>query len=587
MTLPLPDKPSIAVLPLVNMSDDPKQEYFCDGLTDTLITSLSRIPHLSVAASNSTFIYKGKPVKVQQVAEDLSVRYVLEGSVQKSEKRIRVRAQLIDTINGRHLWAESFDRGLEDIFALQDEITGKVITSLHVVLTSGESARAAGKSTKSLEALELYWRALYHQERQKKEDNALARQYAEKAVETDPDYSSAWAVLGLVHSFDARNSWSSSREQSAKLAEECAQKAISLDPSEPKAIQLLCHISISKREHDKAIQYAERAVQVSPNDPWAYWYLGNMYRFSGRFEESIACARKAMQLTPHYPPFVLGTLGYSSFQLRRYDDALWAGERFLERSRRGEAADWLPRFLLIVTYSELGRDEEARKHAAEILKANPNWSLEVMKRVFVYRNQSNLDRLVKAGLKAGLSEKPPIQLPDKPSIAVLPFVNMSEDPEQEYFSDGITEDIITNLSKLSGLFVVSRNSTFLYKGKQVKIEEVARDLGVRHVLEGSVRRAGGRVRITAQLIDGKTGQHVWADKYDRELKDIFSVQDEVTRKVVSELAIALTTTESERLPRKHTENFEAYDMYLRARMGELCAQKGKRSQGNGDVLSGS
>jgi adenylate cyclase len=169
--------------------------------------------------------------------------------------------------------------------------------------------------------------------------------------------------------------------------------------------------------------------------------------------------------------------------------------------------------------------------------------------------------------------KPPLQLPDKPSIAVLPFVNMSGDPDQEYFSDGITEDIITNLSKLSRIFVVSRNSTFLYKGKQVKIEEVAKELGVRHVLEGSVRRAGGRVRITAQLIDGKTGQHLWADKYDRELKDMFSVQDEVTRKVVGELALALTTTESERLARKHTENFEAYDMYLRTKMERYVIKK--------------
>ena len=171
--------------------------------------------------------------------------------------------------------------------------------------------------------------------------------------------------------------------------------------------------------------------------------------------------------------------------------------------------------------------------------------------------RKRLSRAVLAGMA--------FPLPDKPSIAVLPFVNMSADPEQEYFSDGITEDIITNLSKVSGLLVISRNSSFLYKGKQVKIQEVAKDLGVRYVLEGSVRRAGGRVRITAQLIDGKTGQHVWADKYDREVKDIFSVQDEVTRKVVSELAVALTATESDRLIRKHTENFEAYDMYLRAK----------------------
>ena len=170
-------------------------------------------------------------------------------------------------------------------------------------------------------------------------------------------------------------------------------------------------------------------------------------------------------------------------------------------------------------------------------------------------------------------DKPPAPLPERPSIAVIPFVNMSNDPEQEYFSDGITEDIITNLSKVSALVVISRNSTFLYKGKQVKIEVVARDLGVSHVLEGSVRRAGGRVRITAQLIDGATGHHVWAEKYDRELEDIFSVQDEVTRKVVSELAIALTATESDRLPRKHTESFEAYDMYLRAKMEQYVHKK--------------
>jgi adenylate cyclase len=166
-----------------------------------------------------------------------------------------------------------------------------------------------------------------------------------------------------------------------------------------------------------------------------------------------------------------------------------------------------------------------------------------------------------------------LELPEKPSIAVLPFANISGDPDQEYFSDGITEDIITNLSKLSRIVVISRNSTFFYKGKQLKIEEVAKDLGVRHVLEGSVRRAGGRVRITAQLIDGKTGRHVWADKYDRELKDIFAVQDEVTWKVVSELAIALTTAESDRLPRKHTESFEAYDLYLRAKMEQYVHKK--------------
>jgi adenylate cyclase len=189
----------------------------------------------------------------------------------------------------------------------------------------------------------------------------------------------------------------------------------------------------------------------------------------------------------------------------------------------------------------------------------------IAKPVRVYRAQIESEAVPRKPLEVASKEKMAFPLPDKPSIAVLSFVNMSADPEQEYFSDGITEDIITNLSKVSGLLVISRNSSFLYKGKQVGIQEVAKDLGVRYVLEGSVRRAGGRVRINAQLIDGKTAQHVWADKYDRELRDIFSVQDEVTRKVVSELAVALTATESDRLIRKHTENFEAYDTYIRAK----------------------
>ena len=175
-------------------------------------------------------------------------------------------------------------------------------------------------------------------------------------------------------------------------------------------------------------------------------------------------------------------------------------------------------------------------------------------------------RVYRVEMEGGVSDvgtSQELPLKDKPSIAVLPFVNMSDDPEQEYFSDGITEDIITDLSKVSGLFVIARNSSFSYKGKQMKVQDVARDLGVRYVLEGSVRRAGNRLRITAQLIDAKTGDHLWAERYDRELKDIFTVQDEVARNVVSELAVTLKANESERLYRKHTENIEAYELYLR------------------------
>jgi TolB-like protein/class 3 adenylate cyclase/cytochrome c-type biogenesis protein CcmH/NrfG len=562
MAFPLPDKPSIAVLPFVNMSEDPKQEFFSDGLTDTIITSLSRIPHLFVIASNSSFTYKGKPVKVQKVAEDLGVRYVLEGSIQTSEKKMRIRAQLIDAISGRHVWADSYDRTFEDVFALQDDIASKVITSLQVELTSGEYARAVGKGTKNLEALQLWWRAQHHYLRFTKEDNTLAKQYAEKAIEIDPEFSTGWAELGFTHTMDAVLGLSSSPEQSMKLAEECARKALSLNPMEPKALLLVCRLSQLKKDHDKAIEYAEKAVKANPNNPYAFYFLGFSLMFVGRSEEAIPNIRKAMRLTPHYPPHFLDFLAYSLFFQRRYDEAIPVGEKILERGRKGEYAAWIGYILMIAIYSELGQDEKARNYAAEFLAANPNWTLQVIGKFMPFKEQSYLNRLLTAGRKAGLPDKPPLPLPDKPSIAVLPFVNMSGDPEQEYFSDGISEEIITALSKTPKMFVIARNSTFSYKGKPVKVQQIGRELGVRYVLEGSVRKDEDKVRVTAQLVDAATGKHLWAERYDRNLKDIFALQDEITMKIITELQVNLTEGERVRGYSKGTNNLEAYLKYL-------------------------
>jgi len=402
MAYPLPDKPSIAVLPFVNMSGSQDQEFFCDGVTDQIITSLSKIPHLFVIASNSTFVYKGKPVKVQHVAEDLGVRYVLEGSIQKAGERIRIRAQLIDAIDGRHMWAESYDRGVEDVFAIQDEIAGNIITSLQVQLTGGEYARAMGKGTKKLEALEMFWQAHHHLLRFTKEDNLLCRRYSEKAIEIDPKYPSAWAELGFSYNHDSLYGWSSSREQSMKLAEECAQKALSLNSSEPKALILLSQISVNKKEFDKALEYAERAVEANPNDQWAFFFLGTALRILGRHEEAIVNARKAIRLTPYYPAAPLLVLGYYSFLLRKYDDALSAGEELLARSRKGQAPNWWGYVLMIAIHSELGEEDKARQYGAEILNADPNWNLQIWKITMPSKNQSDMDRILDAARKAGL-----------------------------------------------------------------------------------------------------------------------------------------------------------------------------------------
>ena len=274
-------------------------------MTEQIITSLSMIPRLFVIARNSTFIYKGKPVKVQEGAEELGVRYVLEGGVQKSGDRVRITAQLIDAITGHHLWSERYDRELKDLFALQDEIVKQIMTALQVKLTEGEYASAIGGSTSNLKALECFWRALEHANRWSREDNAAARQWAERAIELDPNFAGAWATLGWTHLSDAQYFGGKSPAQSIKRAEECAQKAISINDSSALAHILNGGVRRSQGKWDEALEYAEKALAMNPNDPRMMLGLALVIQYLGRFDENIALTEKAMRVCPHYPAIYL------------------------------------------------------------------------------------------------------------------------------------------------------------------------------------------------------------------------------------------------------------------------------------------
>jgi adenylate cyclase len=559
MAFPLPDKPSIAVLPFVNMSDDPKQEYFSDGLTDQIINGLSKTPYLFVIARNSTFTYKGKAVKVQKVAEDLGVKYVLEGSVQKTADRIRITAQLIDATTGHHLWSERYDRALEDIFAIQDDITMEIMKAMQIKLTRGEQARLWAKhETTNLSAYEKAQEGRAHMLRITKEDVVRGRQLFEEAIALDPKFASAYAFLGWAHFFDARFGWTESRGESIKMAFECAQKALEMDDTLDYARALLSAVYLVKRNHEKAIAEAEQALDLNPNGALVHNTMAGVLGCSGRWEESIIYGKKSIRLNPFPPPNSFHWLGRAYFMTEQYDEAIQTFKNALDVS-----PNYLPAHaFLAASYSSLGRETEAAAAADEVLRINPKFSLESYAKTLPYKNKADVERYVAALRKAGLPESPPLPLPDKPSIAVLPFVNMSDDPKQEYFSDGITDDLITDLSKISGLFVIARNSTFTYKGKPVKVQQVARDLGVRYVLEGSVRKAGEKVRLNAQLIDATTGHHLWAERYDGNLGDIFALQDRFTQKIVSALAVKLTADDESLFARKRTDNVEAYDAYL-------------------------
>ena len=568
MAFPLPDKPSIAVLAFDNLSGDPEQEYIADGISENIISALSKISEMFVIARNSTFTYKGKPVKVQQVSEELGVRYVLEGSAQKTGNRVRITAQLIDATTGHHLWSEKYDREFRDLFDLQDEITHKIIVELQVKLTEGEQARVSHKSTTNLEAWSYAVRGLKLFERASKENNAKAMELLERAVELDPGYVWAWVRLAWTHLVASHaRGWSHSPSESFKTAVEISQKVSALDESDSDVRALLGNVCLRQKRYEQAITEGEKSLALSPTNAQAHVLLAVSMNEVGRFDDAIELVKRAMRLHPYYPAYYLSWLGGAYRMTGRYEDALTAYSQLLDRSRKGEYPIIGAHLFLAEVYIELGREEEAQTRAVEVLRIAPKFSLEVVSKISTYRykDPAHLERRLNTLRKAGLPETPPLPLPDKPSIAVLPFTNMSGAPEQEYFSDGITEEIITGLSKVPHLFVIARNSTFTYKGKPAKVQQVGRELGVRYVLEGSVRKAGDRVRVTAQLVNAKTGHHLWAERYDRDLKDIFALQDEITMKIITELQVKLTEGERVRLWSKGTANLEAYLKLLQGR----------------------
>jgi TolB-like protein/Tfp pilus assembly protein PilF len=565
MAFPLPDKPSIAVLPFINMSGDPEQEYIADGITENIITALSKIPEMFVMARTSTFSYKDKPVKVKQVSEELGVRYVLEGSVQKEGDRVRITAQLIDALKGHHLWAEQYNRDMKGFFGLLDEITKEIGTALQVQLTWGDYARHVA-STDNFEAWGYAIKGYDVFRDSTKRNNAKARELFEKAVELDPEYVVAWRMLGYTHYADAWMGWSKSRRQSIERTIELAQKALSIDDSYAGGHALLADAYLLTRQHEMAITEGQSALAHDPNDPLGYIVMAKIMHYSGRFEEAISMIKTGMRLHgPHFPAHYLLWLGVPLHMAGRNEEALPVFEKLLER----RFLELYVQVNLAVVNMKLGREEEARKHANEVLRLNPKFSLEWWSKMELFKDPAHLERRLGPMRKAGLPDKPPLPLPDKPSIAVLPFTNISGDPEQEYFADGMTDDLITDLSKIAGLFVIARNSVFTYKGKSVKVKQIGRDLGVRYVLEGSVRKADNQVRINAQLIDTTTGGHLWAERYDGEMANIFDLQDKINQKITSALAVKLTVGEKALVGQKGTNDPAAYEEFLKGRVHYL------------------
>ena len=394
--LDLAERASIAVLPFVNMSADSELEYFSDGITEEIITGLSKVPRLIVIARNSTFTYKGKTMKARQVGQELGVRYVLEGSVRKSGDRVRVTAQLIDTNTEQHVWADRYERELKDVFAIQDEITMNIIIALQVKLTEGEQAALRARGTYNLEVYLKTLQALDCLKKISREGNILARQKYLEVVALAPEHASAYVGIAWTYLLESWFGWSESPQQSIALAMDYAQKCLALNDSLSDAHAALGLVYLVMRQWDKAVEECELAVSLHPNSADNIVFFAMVLRAVGRVEEALALLNKALRLNPMPPDFYLYEFGACYRLMGRYDEAIAVLKRVLDRN-----PDYLTaRLNLIETYVMSGKEEAARAEALEVLRQIPSFSVETLD--LPYKDQKMVDGIKECFRKAGL-----------------------------------------------------------------------------------------------------------------------------------------------------------------------------------------
>jgi adenylate cyclase len=401
MAFPLPDKPSIAVLPFDNLSGDPEQEYFSDGITEQIITSLSKVPYIFVIARNSTFAYKGKPAKIQQIAEELAVRYVLEGSVQRSDDRVRITVQLIDATTGHHLWAENYDREVKDIFALQDEIAIKIMAAMQVEIAEADWGRFSAIKTTNLRAYEKFLKGKAHIFNRTAEDTLVARRLAPEAIALDPKYGGAYVLLGFTHLNDVWFRTTKDRAKSLQTAEQLAQKAIDVSGQDADIHRLFSMVFLLRNQHEKALVEAQRAIELSHNSAEDHFWLGVVLRFAGRFDEAILSLKKAIRLNPRAPIMYLNNLAYAYAFSEQYEKAIPLWNRAVERN-----PDYLFAYAgLTYAYQMSGNETKAREAAAEVLRIKPNYSVaRAAGKANPFKDADLKRRFIDAQRKAGLPD---------------------------------------------------------------------------------------------------------------------------------------------------------------------------------------
>jgi adenylate cyclase len=398
MAFPLPDKPSIAVIPFQNLSGEPNQDFFCDGLSESLIAALSKVPQLFVIAQESAFKYKGKSVKVKQVSEELGVQYVLEGSVQRAGERVRVTAQLIDALTGQHLWSERYDRSVKDIFDLQDELIMKILTELRVkIFTSGETTRMITKGTNNLEAYLKVWEAAWYRNQNNKEANAVSKRLLQEAERLDPNYASAHIDLSYTLAKEVWLGVSESPQETLANAMQEAQRAIELDNSSAEALTAVSNIFLLLHQYDKAIEVAEQAIKRNPNSVSAIYFLALSLNFSFRCEEALPLIRQVIRFSPFVPTFYY-QLGIACRETGRFEEGIAA----IRKAQQLAPNSLFASLILASLFSYAGREDEAQAAATEVMRIDPNFSLIKYVKNIPFKEGPRRDRWLESLRQAGL-----------------------------------------------------------------------------------------------------------------------------------------------------------------------------------------
>jgi adenylate cyclase len=550
---PPPAHLSIVVLPFANLSNDPNQDYFADGITENLTTDLSRIRGSFVIARNTAFTFKGKSIDAKEIGKQLGVRYVLEGSVQRDQSRVRVNAQLIDAETGAHLWADRFEEDVVDLFKLQDQVVARLANTLGYELIKAEANR--GVRSASPDAIDLTMRgeALFEQLPLTRDRNEAARMLFEQALKIDSNNVDALTGDAVAYLHEKSYGWANpATDYEAKILGQ-AERAIMLAPNNVKAYYSKSYYLYLSHHEKEAIGAADVGLALNPNAALLYGMRGLAENSLGRFKEAKSDITKAMRISPHDPfmffwPVLLGD---SEFGLGNFDAAIDWYHKAIDLGFRGFA----PYVDLAAVYALQGKMEESKSALAEARRSEPKLTVKWLQSV-----APNIPDLFEGVRKAGLPEDAqpgPAHL----SLVVLPFTNLSDDPTQDYFADGVTENLTTDLSRIPNSFVIARNTAFSYKGKNVDAKEIGKELGVRYVLEGSVQRDQNRVRVNAQLIDAESGAHLWAERFEEDVADLFKLQDQVVARLGNALGFELVKAEAEKSTR--SKNSDAVDLAMR------------------------